>query len=301
MQTIDVLCVGATSYDFVFRVNHHPGPDEKTTADAFIRCGGGPAANASITVARMGLRSALAGYLGSDLFGQLHFEELKAAGVDTGFVVRGEYPTPLSSVLVNPSGERSLVNYRDIHSVLPAERIDFSAVHPKVILYDGHEPDLSLSLMNDAHAKGIKTVLDAGSLNKGTSRLFDKVGYLVCSERFACELTGASSPDRAMAYFVSTSPCIVITLGKDGLIWKNAEGQGRIPAFSIDVKDSTGAGDVFHGAFAGCLAMGKGWIETLLYSSAAAALCCTRLGARPGIPEGVEVERFLKKMKGGQR
>ena len=157
--------------------------------------------------------------------------------------------------------------------------MDFSAIHPAVILFDGHEPELSLSLMNDAHAKGIKTVLDAGSLNKGTSRLFDKVDYLVCSERFAYELTGASSPDRAMETLFSYSPSVVITLGKNGLIWKNAGGKGRIPAFSVDVKDSTGAGDVFHGAFAGCLAMGKEWLESLTYSSAAAALCCTKLGS----------------------
>ncbi len=295
MKNIDVLCVGATSYDFVFWVNHHPGSDEKTTADAFIRCGGGPAANASVTVARMGLRSAFAGYLGSDIFGRMHLEELKAAGVDTGLVVRGEYPTPLSSVLVNPSGERSLVNYRDADSVLPAESLDFSAIDPDVILFDGHEPELSLSLMRDAHARGIKTVLDAGSWNKGTSRLFDKVGYLVCSERFAHESTGASSPDRAMESLASYSRCVVITLGNNGLIWKDAGGKGRIPAFPVDVKDSTGAGDVFHGAFAGCLAMGKEWLETLTYSSAAAALCCTRLGARTGIPGGADVERFLKK------
>ncbi|MBA4423698.1 MAG: carbohydrate kinase [Syntrophus sp. (in: bacteria)] len=295
MKHIDVLCVGATSYDFVFWVNHQPRSDEKTTADAFTRCGGGPAANASVTVARMGLRSAFAGYLGSDIFGQMHIEELKAAGVDTGLVVRGEYPTPLSSVLVNPSGERSLVNYRDPDSVLPAESMDFSIVHPKVILFDGHEPELSLSLINDVHARGIKTVLDAGSLNKGTAQLFDKVGYLVCSEKFAYELTGASSPERAMESFVSYSRGVVITLGKNGLIWKNTGSKGRIPAFPVDVKDSTGAGDVFHGAFAGCLAMGKEWIETLTYSSAAAALCCTKLGARTGIPEGVEIEQFLKK------
>jgi len=296
MQNIDVLCVGATSYDFVFWVNHHPDSDEKTTADAFIRCGGGPAANASVTVARMGLRSAFAGYLGSDIFGQMHLEELKAAGVDTSFVVRGEYPTPLSSVLVNPSGERSLVNYRDTDSVLPVESVDFSIIHPEVILFDGYEPELSRSLMNDAHAKGIKTVLDAGSLNKGTSQLFDKVGYLVCSERFAYELTGASSPDTAMETLFSYSPYVVITLGKNGLIWKNAGGKGRISAYPVDVVDSTGAGDVFHGAFAGCLAMGKEWIEILTYSNAAAALCCTKLGARTGIPEGVEVEKFLKKV-----
>ena len=282
MQPIDVLCVGATSYDFVFRVNHQPGSDEKTTADAFIRCGGGPAANASVTVARMGLKAAFAGYLGSDIFGQIHLEELKAAGVDTRFVVRGQYPTPLSSVLVNPLGERSLVNYRDTDSVLPAESIDFSTLHPKVILFDGHEPELSLSLMNDAHTRGIKTVLDAGSLNKGTSRLFDKVGYLVCSEKFAYEFTGESSPDKAIETLFSYSPSVVITMGKNGLIWKNTGGKGRIPTFSVDVVDSTGAGDVFHGAFAGCLAMGKEWLESLTYSSAAAALCCTKLGARTG-------------------
>ena len=294
MQNIDVLCVGATSYDFVFRVKHHPGSDEKTTADAIIRCGGGPAANAAVTVARMGLRSAFAGYLGADIFGQLHLEELKAVGVDTGLVVRGRYPTPLSSVLVSPSGERSLVNYRDADSVLPMESIDFSTIHPEVILFDGHEPEISLPLMNDAHAKGIKTVLDAGSLNKGTFRLFDRVSHLVCSERFACELTGASSPDKAMESFVSHSQSVVITLGKNGLIWKNSGGKGQIPAFPVGVVDSTGAGDVFHGAFAGCLATGKEWIETLTYASAAAALCCTKLGARTGIPEGAEIEQFLE-------
>jgi sulfofructose kinase len=261
MQNMDVLCVGATSYDFVFLVNHRPDSDEKTTADAFIRCGGGPAANASVTVARMGLRSAFAGYLGSDIFGQMHLEELKAAGVDTGLIVRGEYPTPLSSVLVNTSGVRSLVNYRDADSVLPAESIDFSIIHPKVILFDGNEPDLSLSLLNDARSQGIKTVLDAGSLNRGTSQLFDKVDYLACSERFAYELTGESSPDKAMENLFSYSQSIVITLGKNGLIWKNAGRKGRIPACLVDVKDTTGAGDVFHGAFAGCLAMGREWIE----------------------------------------
>ena len=101
MQPIDVLCVGATSYDFVFWVNHQPGPDEKTSADAFIRCGGGPAANASVTVARMGLRSAFAGYLGSDIFGRMHLEELEAAGVDTGLVVRGR----ISDSALQCSGE----------------------------------------------------------------------------------------------------------------------------------------------------------------------------------------------------
>lgn len=295
MQNIDVLCVGATSYDFVFWVNHHPEPDEKAVAESFVRCGGGPAANASVTVSRMGLKSAFAGYLGWDVFGRLHMEELQSAGVNTELVVRGEYPTPVSSVWVKPSGERSLVNYRSADSVLHPEISDFTNIHPKVILFDGHEPGLSISLLKEARARGIKTVLDAGSWNKGPSQLFDKVDHLVCSAQFAHEFAGTSSPEAALRKLISHNPSVVITLGKEGLIWRNAHGEGRIPAFQVAVKDSTGAGDVFHGAFAGCLAMGKRWGDTLLYSSAAAALSCTRLGARTGIPEGAEVERFLEK------
>jgi sulfofructose kinase len=296
VQKIDVLCVGATSYDFVFRVDHHPKPDEKAVAESFVGCGGGPAANASVTVARMGLKSAFAGYLGSDLFGHLHLEELQSAGVNTELVVRGGYPTPVSSVWVKPSGERSLVNYRSADSVLRSETIDFKNIHPKVILFDGHEPELSVSLLHEARVSGIETVLDAGSWNKGTSQLFDKVGYLVCSEQFACEFAGTSSPVRAMEKLIARNGCVVITLGGEGLMWRNSGGGGRIPAFPVAVKDSTGAGDVFHGAFAGSLAMGRGWGDTLLYASAAAALSCTRLGARTGIPEGADVDRFLDEL-----
>ncbi len=297
MQPIDVLCVGATSYDFVFQVDHHPESDEKTVADAFVRCGGGPAANASVMVSRMGLKSAFAGYLGTDLFGGLHLQELQAAGVNTELVVRGEYPTPLSSVIVKPSGDRSLVNYRSADSVLPGGCIDFSAIHPAVVLFDGHEPEISLALLEETRARGIKTILDAGSVNRGTRQLFDRVDYLVCSERFAAEFTGASSPDLAIEGLIAHNPSVVITLGGAGLIWRSANGGGRIPAFPVEAIDSTGAGDVFHGAFAGSLAMGKKWDDLLRYSSAAAALSCTRLGARTSIPKGIEVERFIDRMR----
>lgn len=298
MLDIDVLCVGATSYDLVFQVNHHPGPDEKAVAESFTQCGGGPAANASVMVARMGLKSAFAGYLGLDLFGGLHLEELQSAGVRTELVVRGDHPTPVSSVWVKPSGERSLVNYRSAGSVLNQKVVDFTNINPKVVLFDGYEPELSGFLLNETRARGIETVLDAGSWNRGTAQLFDKVDYLVCSETFALQFAGTSSPALALEKLIVRNGCVVITLGREGLIWRNSDGEGRIPAFPVSAKDSTGAGDVFHGAFAGSLAMGKGWRETLLYASAAAALSCTRLGARTGIPEGADVESFLDERMG---
>ncbi|MEW6332893.1 MAG: PfkB family carbohydrate kinase [Thermodesulfobacteriota bacterium] len=295
MQAIDVLCVGATSVDMVFRTPCHPAPDEKISASEMVLCGGGPAANAAVMVSKMGLKSAFAGYLGSDLYGRIHMEELSAAGVDTALVVRGDHPTPVSAVIVKPSGERSVINYRAAGAVLDRDRIAMTDMHPRVILFDGHEPELSSALLDHARLKGITTVLDAGSLNRGTLELYHKVDHLVCSERFAHEITGAPSPEAAMADLFAPARSVVITLGGSGLLWKHAGGDGRLPAFSVDVKDTTGAGDVFHGAFAGSLAIGRPWDELLAYASAAAALSCTRLGARAGIPEGAEVEAFLRR------
>jgi sulfofructose kinase len=108
---VDVLCVGHASYDFVFAVDHHPKADEKTFAEKFISCGGGPAANAAVTVSRLGFKSAFAGYLGNEYFGQRHLEEFSQAAVNTDLIVRGDSPTPVSTILAKPDGQRTLVNY----------------------------------------------------------------------------------------------------------------------------------------------------------------------------------------------
>ena len=136
---VDVLCVGHACYDLVFGVDHHPDADEKTFAEKLISCGGGPAANAAVTVSRLGLKSAFAGYLGSDFFGQQHLEEFGRAEVNTDLIVRGNSPTPLSAILVKPDGRRTVVNYKGATAALAADSIDFSKCRPRVILFDGHE------------------------------------------------------------------------------------------------------------------------------------------------------------------
>lgn len=293
MNQIDVLCVGVTSYDFYFNVDHHPGPDEKSIADAFLSCGGGPAANAAITVAKMGISVAFAGYLGNDAWGDLHLKELKQSGVLTDWIVRGDNPTPISTVFVKPDGKRSLVNYRTKNAALKKDAIDLSNVNPKVILFDGHEPALSMELLKHAESENIITVLDAGSVNPGTSVLYDKVDYLVCSEKFAEEITGFSNMNKASGELFNLNQNVVITLGEKGLIWNTKQSNGKLPAYFVNAIDTTGAGDVFHGAFAGCLAMGMYWQKILKYSSAAAALSCTKSGGRTSIPDIKEIKSFL--------
>lgn len=291
---VEVICIGHASYDLVFSVPHHPGPDEKCTASGLIACGGGPAANAAVTVARLGRRAALVGYLGLDLYGQAHLKELVQAGVETCWVCRGDLPTPLSAVLVKPDGRRALVNYRASRP-LSADAVDLSDLQAKVALFDGHEPHVSCRWLAHCRGQGTATVLDAGSVHDGTRQLMFEVDYLIASRKFAVQWLGRDDPRRALEGLAAKSPAVVITLGEEGLIWQRGGERGAMPAFPVQAVDTTGAGDVFHGAFATAIADGMTWLDALRFASAAAALCCTKLGARPGIPARAEVEAFLAK------
>ncbi|HWP00595.1 MAG TPA: PfkB family carbohydrate kinase [Methylococcus sp.] len=294
-RALDVLCVGHASYDLILTVPHHPGADEKMVADRLLGCGGGPAANAAVTVARLGLRAGFAGYLGEDLYGVRHLQELEVEGVDTCGVVRGPSPTPLSVILVKPDGKRALVNYKGDTRPLPAERFRPPQKTVRVVLFDGHEPGLSEAALPWARRHGALTVLDAGSLHPGTRSLAFAMDHLVASEKFAAQWLGRQDPDQALAVLAERSPCVVITLGERGLIWRRGSESGAMPAFAITAVDTTGAGDAFHGAYAAGLAAGMDWKTLLRFASAAGALCCTKLGARSGIPSRSELETWLRR------
>jgi sulfofructose kinase len=289
---IDVLCVGHACYDLVFSVARHPGEDEKIFADGFLGCGGGPAANAAVTVARLGYKAAFAGYLGDDLYGEMHRLELTENAVDTTLVVRGSLPTPLSAVLVKPDGKRTLINYKGGTQALPEGSIDFFAVQPKVLLFDGHEPHLSIPLARRARREGIPTVLDAGSLHPGTAALVEMVDYAICSEKFARQFAGTDG-EAALARIAKVAPAAVVTLGENGLIWRKGEQRGALPAFPVAAIDTTGAGDAFHGAFAAAVAAEMEWPDVLRYAAAAGALCCTKMGARQGLPAKEELQALF--------
>jgi len=291
-SAIDVLCVGLATYDLVMTVDRHPGPDEKCFASGFTACGGGPAANAAVTVARLSGTSAFAGYLGNDPHGDRHFREFAEEGIDTRWVVRGSQPTPLSVILVKPNGDRTVVSHKAKMPDLMPKDLDMSSFLPKSMLFDGHQPTLSLELAKTAKSRKIPIILDAGSVHEGTLKLLPLTDYLVTSCRFAQDFTGGLNGQEALRALSIHSPFVVITCGENGLVWKNGADEGAMPCFPVKAIDTTGAGDTFHGAFALALAEGREPLEALRYASAAAALCCTRIGARAGIPTGKEVTAF---------
>jgi len=288
---IDVLCVGHACYDLIFQVDHHPAADEKIFAEQHQACGGGPTANGAVAVSRLGFKAAFAGFLGTDLYGDRHLSEFQQENIDTTLLIRGHQPTPVSIILVKPDGTRALVNYKGETRPLSRHSLDFTRLDFKTVLFDGHEPEISVELATYCTQQQIPMVLDAGSIHKGTLALMDKVDYLVCSEKFARQFAG--TPEAALSILAEKAPVVIITLGQDGLIWKTATQQGQFRAFNITAMDTTGAGDAFHGAFSAAIADNMRLDDALYYASATGALCCTKIGARTGLPDGNELTQFL--------
>ncbi len=296
---VDVLCLGIACYDLIFSVDRHIGADEKMKASDLTACGGGIAANASMTVARLGYSVAFAGYLGQDMYGDKHLDELNAAGVNTELVVRGEWPTSLSAILVKPDGSRALVNYGLGREMPGEEEFHLEDCRPRAVLVDGHYHQAAAPLVARARAAGIPTVLDGDTLHPGSKTLMEMVEFLVVSEHFARQFNRQDDVEEALTQLSCCAPSTIITLGERGLCWRNradsrfGASAGSYPAFAITAEDTTGAGDAFHGAFTAGLSQGMAWEELLRFASAVGALCCTKKGARLGIPTGAEVAAFL--------
>ncbi|HKK18799.1 MAG TPA: PfkB family carbohydrate kinase, partial [Opitutales bacterium] len=272
--TIDVLCAGYACVDINFKARHHPGPDEKLRAVDMHFCGGGPAANAAIAIARLGGKAAFTGYLGEDAFGEAHLQEFENEAVDSSGVSRGRAPTPIACVTIKPDGRRSIIDYRDAQSVAPENAASLGKQVAKVLLLDGHQALLSDKLLAEARTLGIPSLLDAGSIHDGTLMLYNKVDYLIASEKFAREMSHEDDPRLALAALDGAAPFIACTWGAEGVYWQDEHGQHHLPAFDIEPVDTTGAGDAFHGAFALGLAEGMSLKDNLRRASATAALTC---------------------------
>jgi len=292
-MNLDVFCVGHTAFDVTMSVPHQPGANEKMRAGAMQLAGGGPAANAAVCVARLGGSASFLGYLGNDILGDFHVSELAAEGVDTSLVVRGTYPSSVSQILAKPDGTRSVVNCKGDAPWLPADCIDWRQMRPKVVLFDGHEPLVSAAVMAWARAAGIPTVLDAGSVHRGTQDLAGQVDCLAASERFARDFSGSDDLQVALERLARMAPSVMITCGENGLLWARNGERGHLPAYAITAVDTTGAGDAFHGALAYGLAQGFEWEHLLRFASAVGSLTCTKLGARPALPNLADVNRLL--------
>jgi sugar/nucleoside kinase (ribokinase family) len=262
--------------------------------------GGGPAATAAYLLSKWGVKAAYAGLLGKDLFGQLILDEFKSVGADTSLVeMEPNYSTPLSMVIVNTTtGSRTIINRTMKKRTLKLKKPPRAA--PTIILVDGHELDAGLEAFQ-AYPEAV-TVLDAGSLREATEKFVEKVDYPVCSERFAIEYASVkdlkSEENISLALnkiFNANGKHAIITLGSRGVVFLENGRFHHIPAFKVKAIDTTGAGDIFHGAFAYGRYMQMGLKEIIRFAAMTAAISVTRQGNRQSIPERREVEETLQK------
>lgn len=299
---MDVLCVGHAAWDISAFVDEYPAENSKCETRTLLECGGGPAANAAYLLSSWGAACALATTVGRDAYADRVVEEFARAGTDVTLVHRSPVdPTPISMILVNQrTASRTIVNRKAEVTVSPCRipRRPAWPEPPKVLLFDGHEPEASRDAM--AIYPEARTILDAGSARPGSVELARQVDYLVASERFARQLSGVSDlesrANRAAAVRAlveHNGRAVVITLGERGLLYGTGDEFQHLPVYKVDSIDTTAAGDIFHGAFAYGVLKDLPIDATLRLASAAAALSTRVRGGRTSIPALAQVQEFL--------
>ncbi len=288
-----VLCVGSITQDHVYRLESPliVGTKHRTAPKDDI--GGGVAANAAVTISRLGGRATLLGAIGIDPVGDAVLEELLLERVEVEHVRRfGSQPTPESIIIVEPSGERTIIADSTIDLArlppphLPAAEFD-------AVLVDARWSAATRSALEMAQRAGIPGVVDVDRL-PADSDLLDAASHLVFSESALVEFTGSNDLAAGLQDVARTTDAhLSVTAGERGVWWLDAGTVRHLDAFEVETVDTTGAGDVFHGACALALAEGSNEAVAFRFASATAALKCSRPGARAGIPNRADVERLI--------
>lgn len=298
----DIIGLGMATLDVLLRLEDMPTWERGGRLQGLGLDGGGPVATACAAAARLGSRVSYLGTCGNDLPGELKMHFLERCGVDTSrTVVRQEPEDMIIAVLVHaPTGERVFAGLLQDHQPLQPEELDRDFVTSAQFLHlDGWHRDAALTAAHWMHEAGKQVCYDAARTGAGTirphARDFLKVtDILICGSGFGLAATGLCDLWESGRALLDMGPRIVVqTEGEDGSYTTTAEEQFHTPAFKVDVVDTTGAGDVFHGAY--LVGMQHGWdLETVaLFATAVAALKCRRLGGRAGIPTFEETMDFL--------
>jgi sugar/nucleoside kinase (ribokinase family) len=297
--TVDVVGIGLNATDTVLVVREFPPLGGKERALSMTRQAGGQVATALVTAERLGLRARYIGKVGGDDAGRFQRESLRREGVDVRYVktVRGA-PNQLGLIIVDQAtGERTVFWDRDARLALRPEEVPRQAVcSGRVLHVDGCDVEACLVAARWAQKEGMAVVADLDTAYKNVERLFPFIDCLIASANFLPTVTGYNDPFKvlefmAREYGVHTPG---MTLGRDGAL---ALSDGRFyysPGFVVETVDTTGAGDVFHGAFIYGLIRGWPLDRRLEFANAMAALNCTAMGARGGIATVSAAEKLMR-------
>ncbi|MBC7583632.1 MAG: sugar kinase [Tardiphaga sp.] len=297
----NILCIGMPVRDLTFGVQAVPGRGQKFHADRFAQICGGNALDAAIGINRLGGHALLTGPMGDagESSSQYIFDDLAKEGIDTTHLVHMPgLVTPISGIMMDPSGERTIISFRDpeLWKVkLPSA--DVLLKDCDAILIESRCAGFSTDLCHEARRRGIPVVVDIDSTMSLSEGLLSASSHLIFSDEALQGTAGITDDGAALRKMAKhTTSFLAVTLGPKGTLWLDDKHElQRTPAFPVHTVDTLGAGDIFHGAFALEFAAGSSIPEALRFASAAAALKCTRHGGAFACPQRAEVEELLAK------
>lgn len=297
-RRIDVVGVGENAADIVMRVGAFPAPGTKVRIEALTRGVGGSVATALVTCRRLGLRVRYIGSVGNDDIGRFQLASLRRERLDLRYFRRipGARSRVSQIILDESTGERTILWERD-----PRLSLDPMGIKPEsvegagAVHLDATDLRASVRVAEIARRGGVPVVADLDTVYPGVERLLPLVDYLIVSSDFIQPVTGDADPFPALKRLAcqSRSRLVGVTLGRDGVLVLSGGCFLYSPGFHIQAVDTTGAGDVFHGAFIYALVRGWDLEESLEFSNAMAALNSLKLGARGGIASERAARRLM--------
>ncbi len=297
-----VICLGLSAFDVAWSVESLPHGAGKSRALDLREGGGGMAANAAVAAARLGADAAFWGRAGDDRAGVAMRDELAACGVDvTAFRLFAGGRSSVSGVVVDGRGERMIVNFRGAGLAADPSWLPLAAIgDADAVLADPRWPEGAAALFAAARRHGVPTILDGDVADAPVfDALLPHVDCAVFSEPGLAGYAGGAGAVDAQLEFARRRGCTVVavTLGERGMAWLDGVGAYRLPACAVDVVDTTGAGDVFHGALAFALGARAALAEAFEFATVAAALKCRQAGGRAGIPDLASALAGLQRFK----
>jgi sulfofructose kinase len=296
----DILGVGTCAVDDHYLVDQFPLPDEKIPVMSIDRYAGGQTATALVTAARHGARTAFFGCLGNDELSRFSRTEMEQEGVDCSLVHYQPGSRPYFAVVIVDASSSSRTI---LFSSTGVDEPDLGSFDPnwisasRLVFIDHNIPLGILHAARLAHEAGVPVVADIESTTISTlAQVLPLVDHLIVSRNFASRLTGHSLPeDMLSALSLPARMMTAVTLGSAGC-WYQIPGQPlcHVPAFPVRVADTTGCGDIFHGAYAAAIARGESIHQAVIIATATAGMKAAQPGGRAGIPALDEVMRFLQ-------
>jgi len=293
---VDVVGVGLNAIDTLIFVPQFPSYGSKVEFRSASMQPGGQVATAMVACARWGLRTRYIGKLGDDLAAKMHAAEFAGARVETHITTVEGCASAQSFIIVEPSGERTVLWRRDERLALKAEDLDREwIVNACALLVDGADTSAATGAAKWARAAGVPVIADLDEPYPLLDPLLENVDYLIVSRDFPAKFTGENDLRKSLAALQERfgSRVSAATLGTEGVLAWDGQQFYYSPAYNVSVVDSTGAGDIFHAAFIYALLQDWQLQRTLDFSCAAAALNCMAAGARGGIQPLEQIHRLM--------